>query len=192
MTDPKKKGNSNENALAKQLSLWITKGERKDVLMRSKTSGAIGTTQGAGFSNQAGDIVAADAQGFVFVRYFLIEAKHYKTINIELLTFSKDISKTKLYVWWTKLRDECKTHSKRPFLIAKQNRRNTLLFLTKEDVSIFQATNLVKSKFKMDNEWVSCILFDDFLENVPSEYLRKYETINLQSMSLFNLNIKGS
>ena len=59
----KPKGNGFENKIAKELSMWITKGERHDVFDRNPSSGAKATMHkktGNLYANQTGDIVSLD------------------------------------------------------------------------------------------------------------------------------------
>jgi len=74
----KRKGNSFENKVARELSLWLSSGEYKDCLERTIGSGSKSTVAGKkGFrlGNIAGDLMAIDELGFKMTQLFIIELK---------------------------------------------------------------------------------------------------------------------
>ena len=134
--NPKQKGNSFENRIAKQLSLWVTNDYREDVLIRTATSGARATQllkSGKIFETQAGDIIAVEEQGLQLTETFLLECKHYKDANIESIFFG---GKTGLNKWWERLVEDCKIYKRSPMLIVKQNFRPILLGISPDAPNI--------------------------------------------------------
>lgn len=72
------KGGNFENEIARQLSLWFTKGKRDDVFGRSDGSGARFTSRrkrGKDTANQHGDITFTDILGESLISIWSIEAK---------------------------------------------------------------------------------------------------------------------
>ena len=124
----KQKGNSFENERAKELSKWITGGERIDIFERSTSSGAKATIhkkQGRDcFVSQAGDIASSDPIGEILTKYVMIECKHYADMGYLNLFFG---GKGGVVQFWDKLLQECEEYNKQPMLICRQNNRPILL-----------------------------------------------------------------
>ena len=124
----KKKGNNFENSRAKELSLWITKGERIDIFERSSSSGAKATMHRKlgrdAFSSQAGDIASSDPLGENLTKPIMIECKHYGDMNYLNLFFG---GKGGVVQFWDKLLEECEYYKKYPMLVCRQNHRPILL-----------------------------------------------------------------
>lgn len=78
------KGAAYERTLAVLLSMWLTDGEREDVLWRTAMSGGRATVarrKGRSAESQAGDLQPTDSVGDWFCSTFLIEAKRYKAFD---------------------------------------------------------------------------------------------------------------
>jgi hypothetical protein len=123
----KEKGSSFERLICEKLSLWVSKGESKSLFWRSSMSGGRATIQLAkGIKNltQAGDISAIDLAGHLLLKHFVIECKHYKSLNIETSIIKRH---GVLYQFWRQLRRDCKALGKQPMLIARQNNFPILL-----------------------------------------------------------------
>jgi hypothetical protein len=117
----KSKGSSFERDCCVQLSLWISKGERQDLLWRSAMSGGRATVQhakGKDNTTQCGDISAVDPLGHHLTRTYVVECKHYRNLNITsgLLQGRGNLSK-----FWRETVGLSKRHKKHPMLVAKQN-----------------------------------------------------------------------
>lgn len=163
----KAKGNSFENKIAKDLSLWITKGARADVFDRSPASGAKATLHyykknSELFANQTGDIVALDDAGYVLTNEFIIECKHYR--DLQLLGCLFGTPKSGLLTFWEKVQKEAARVEKQPLLVARQNFRpiiccTTTLGLQKLNLSK-QQTSAFYPKLHM-----VVMLWSDFLEH---------------------------
>lgn len=163
----KAKGSSFENKISKQLSLWVTKGERQDVLMRSPGSGAKATVlsyAGLDFSAQAGDIIAVREEGMPLTAKFILELKHYKNLYVENLIFGTRNDGILLH--WDKLQKEAKKYNKIPMYIARQNGKQIILGLNSAGVTYLNC-HLSQSKiaffYKLD---LYLFAFDDFLNEI--------------------------
>lgn len=167
----KPKGNSFEGAVAKDLSLWFTDGERSDIFDRNSSSGAKATVyQKAGvlYKDQAGDIVSVSREGYPLTNLFIIECKHHRDLNLIGLLFG---TREGLPKFWKKLLQQCNDFSKLPMLVARQNNRKTLLCLDDEGVEILKCEELLVAEYVKLG--MSTMYFDDLLHNVPSAKLRE-------------------
>src|SRR3990167_7811225 len=126
------KGASFERQVCRQLSLWISSGERDDVFWRTAMSGGratIGLRSGKNRGAQAGDAQAIDALGDAFMKVFSVECKHVKTLQLGQM-LAKHTGKSHDY--WIKHRRESAAFKREPFMVARENRYPTLLFVTAE------------------------------------------------------------
>jgi hypothetical protein len=81
----KNKGNSFERQIAKQLSLFLSKGERDDLVWRNTSSGARFTNRfkkGMQTENQSGDISYTHELSIPFFTKFNVECKAYQDIKL--------------------------------------------------------------------------------------------------------------
>ena len=79
------KGAAWERDCGKQISLWLTHGERSDIMSRNVLSGGSFTNAekaGKISSRMPGDIMAANPHAFRFLSRFSIECKHLKDIGM--------------------------------------------------------------------------------------------------------------
>lgn len=122
----KQKGSSFERKVCVQLSLWVSKGKHKDLFWRSAMSGGRATVfhKSGTTIRQAGDICAVAPQGHRFTSIYFIECKHVKSLDIA--SFILD-GKGTLAKFWAKASKQARDHMRRPLLIAKENRRPTLV-----------------------------------------------------------------
>jgi len=132
------KGSAFERSVCKDLSLWITYGERDDIFWRTAMSGGratIGLRAGNVRGAQAGDIGAIDPIGLGLLRHFVVEAKFRKNIQLhKFITNNEGL----LAVWWKKHTDECMQHGRLPFMVVKQNRMRALLLLSWRGIFKFE------------------------------------------------------
>lgn len=101
------KGGQFERDISKQLSLWLTKGERDDIFWRSSQSGGRATERskkGKKTAGSYGDITALDPIGHRFLEIFCIELKRGYTKDTDAINFidSKKAKPTLLQFW-----DQC-------------------------------------------------------------------------------------
>lgn len=139
----KQKGAGFERLVCKQLSLWITNGEKPDVFWRSAMSGGRSTVfakKGREASTQAGDITATGAEGHLLADLFFMECKFYR--DLSLLSFIFGHQRGKLHEFWRVAREQAHKHKKQPMLIAKQNLEQTIVLLQYSVDQAFQVPKL--------------------------------------------------
>ncbi len=180
----KQKGNSFENKIARILSEWITGGSRSDVFDRTASSGAKATSRrrhrSGDFSNQEGDILSVTPEGLPITEKFIIECKHHASIGMDSVVYEKVTKDENVMTWWVKLMEQCRGAVRMPMLIARQNRRPTLLFLSTPGIRYLSVPNeLVTSTFRPRHNGIiydiNGINFDEFLEKVDPDLLPKYK-----------------
>lgn len=129
----KPKGNAYEREICKDLSKWISYGERDDIFWRSAMSGGrttVGLKKGIVRNTQGGDITAIDPIGNKLTNKYVIECKSYKNIHLQSMLFY--IPKNgSIYEFWIELYNKSKQLGKDMMLIIKQNNLPKLIGLTK-------------------------------------------------------------
>ena len=121
MKDSKGKGNSFEREIARELSLWWSKGKNKYVFSRSLSSGAWNTMHRTeGVTAHVGDMESVDHIGRHFTNKVMVETKWYKKEDSFLyeILLSKKIQ---ILAWWDKCEKEATDTLKIPMLIVKFN-----------------------------------------------------------------------
>lgn len=183
MPNSKSKGNTYERDVCRDVSRWISNGERDDLVWRSASSGAVTTVhKGAKFKSQAGDIAAIDELAIPLMMLVTFEIKHYADLNVGNLIWQKP---SKLVEFWKTHVELATKQSKIPLVVAKQDRRPPLLMVPKAFSEIFHqcAYTYVQS--------LDCVIyvFSDFLENVSyDEFIHSY----LQLIALSSKEIDAS
>ena len=161
----KSKGSSWERECAKKLSLWLTNGEKSDVLWRSAMSGGrhtVGLKTGIGYSSQAGDLSSIDERGHRFISKYTVECKFYKDLYINSLVYG--INKGISCFWEQAIRD-ARSVNKLPILIAKQNRYPALIGLTEPSAYLlFGGNPNNKILVYCPSKDLQLFYFDDFLK----------------------------
>jgi hypothetical protein len=123
----KSKGSAFERSICEALSLWITKGAKKDCFWRSAMSGGRSTrgmAKGQTLSRQAGDISAVSPEGHALTDRYYIELKFYADLALERF-FVRQAGL--LAGFWLKTCSEATKHGREPMLIVKQNRIPAML-----------------------------------------------------------------
>lgn len=168
----KPKGNAAELDRGKELSLWLSHGERSDLFVRNVTSGAAFTVAAkkGKFSGIPGDLMASDddVRSNRFLRNFSVEVKHWKNLYLELALWNP---KEELYKQLFKFIDQCKAFDRYYLFIAKQNYKKTLLFYPNE-----LNRKLVIPEMNRHMLWINIqptivCRFDDFVNAVQSELM---------------------
>lgn len=129
----KAKGSAFERAVCKQLSLYLSRGERDDLMWRSALSGGRATVRlrdDIVTGNQAGDISAIAPGAFEFCDRYFVECKHYRALQIDRGFLCGTGS---LIKFWRKAEFEASRYDKKPLLIARQNFLPTLLITGIQD-----------------------------------------------------------
>ena len=122
----KQKGSAFEREVCRRLSLWLSQGQRSDLLWRSAMSGGRATVQfKAGKVNlaQSGDVSAIGQEAYAFCEKVFVEVKHYSDLSIGrgFLCHTGNL----VAFWHVAVREAAK-YGKHPLLIARQNRYPTM------------------------------------------------------------------
>lgn len=173
-----RKGGSFEREISKQLSLWVTNGERDDVFWRTHDSGARHTVRfhkGKETAGQDGDIQSTHPLGEQFREIFSIECKCYKDLNIwSIITGAKDFS---IYQYWKDTIEVSERVNKEPLLIAKQNHKPVLFVVSRWiEVQIRMMGLMPKFKFCIGGECqreAAAFVFEDIKSQIKADELIK-------------------
>lgn len=131
----KDKGSSFERVTGTQLSLWVSEGHRADLFARNVLSGGQFTNsvkKGSLETGTPGDLMANHPRAFDFLSTFFIECKHYADLNFEQFLFDEAKS------FLGKVMAGCRKQADQadppvfPLIIAKQNRRATVMLMDGE------------------------------------------------------------
>jgi hypothetical protein len=164
MVNSKQKGGSFERQICKQLSRWISKGEREDLFSRSAMSGGRATValkQEETLVNQAGDISSIHPLGHAFIDIFIIECKHYQRLQISSFVLGTGGT---LQKFWRDTVKDAKKYKKDPILIAKQNHLPVMFLVP-------TATFFAPVQFAVVSENCEVFLLKDVLMADPSQLL---------------------
>jgi hypothetical protein len=159
----KSKGSAFERTMCKELSLWVSDGQHKDVFWRSAMSGGRSTVamaKGDKLSAQVGDISSVHRLGHVFIDKFMVECKAYKTLNYESLIKGKGT----LLGFWERAVKDAEEHDKLPMLIGKQNNYPIVVCLNRAGVKLLKTKKL---KLRVYGADLYLMLFDDYLKINP-------------------------
>ena len=160
----KNKGSAFERQVAKELSLWLTDGEREDTLWRSSQSGGRHTTltyKGRDASSQAGDLSSIDRESHDFIETFLVECKHYKNLELPSLFFG---GKRGIGQFYQKALKDAKEINKMPLLIAKQNFQPIIVATTAKGYKrLFKSNTHKIATFHKKNMVV--VFYEDLLKH---------------------------
>jgi len=179
----KRIGNNFEREIAKKLSLWITKGERDDVLWRNLDSGSRSTTrkkQGL-TSIQDGDFVATDLTYDWFTKALYIDSKCYKEFNPFIINES-NIKSNAIFQQWIKVCNDC-PDTKVPLMVCHIRDRRTPQFVVVSSNFNYNVQKSIMIYYFNDKSIgnnYGCMIFllDDFL---ATEDARDIVTLNLKS-----------
>ena len=160
----KQKGAQFERDICQALSLWVTRGERKDLFWRSAMSGGRATVMLKNDEKaltQAGDVSAIHPKGHKFIDMFYVECKFYKDLQFKnLLT----VNGGNLVRFWEETKLDASAYSKQPFLVAKENRCPTLLVLNQEKSRTIKNNDLILAKIPSHDMVIWP--FDEFISKV--------------------------
>jgi len=119
----KQKGAQFERDVCRILSLWVSKGKKKNLFWRSAMSGGRATLhlkRGETNKEQCGDIVAIHPDGVILTDTFYIECKFRADFNFRNIL--KIGEGHVLATYWKNVRAEAKKYRKMPMCIFKENR----------------------------------------------------------------------
>lgn len=126
----KNKGSQFERDIGAKLSLWLSGGQRKDLLRRTVGSGAQFTAcfKKGIMEGVPGDLTAAHPLAFEFCEKYVVECKFWR--DLDFLNFlQRKGGKQSLYYAMKKVRKEAEDSGKKWMLIVKQNHRPELLLM---------------------------------------------------------------
>lgn len=171
MKNPKAKGNSFERQVCVDLSLWLSNDTDKDWFNRGVTSGGRFThsERKGSVLGDPGDVIAAKPQAYAFTDVFLVECKHRASIGLEQLFYHARggfIGDTYAQAAAQALRSK-----RRPFVIAKQNNREPLLFVDELTAwSLSGASKRVQLTWhKMQGDLICCTMWMPIKSLVPAQ-----------------------
>jgi len=169
MVHSQRKGAIFERKIAKDISLWLTDGERGDLIRRSIMSGGrytVAYKKGDDiYRDQAGDLSIAgnDKNVESFLSWFVVELKHYKDLQWDSFIYGKSKTQSVLS-FWQKLVKESKKVDKLPFMVVKQNNRDALCILCTDGLYKLHCGDLVNF---VSVKYDCCIMkFDDLITTV--------------------------
>lgn len=125
----KSKGSRFERSVCRDLSLWVSGGQREDVFWRSAMSGGratVGLKTGTVLASQAGDVSLVAAAGEALLNHIVVECKFYQDLDV-LSGITNDTGK--LHRFWHELVRHSVSFGRRPMLIARQNGMPTVCLL---------------------------------------------------------------
>jgi hypothetical protein len=158
------KGASFERDVCKALSLWLSQGEKDDLLWRTAMSGGratINNRKKAGSNtNQLGDICAISTAGNWLTRNFFIECKHVKNLHTDRLMDFKSYGGVSQF--WDKAYCEAKANRRLPMMVCQDRHRPTYVLLNGAGVALLKLTLFERVYFRPKD----CYLFefDTFLD----------------------------
>lgn len=171
----KNKGNSFERQIAKQLSLFLSKGERDDLVWRNTSSGARFTNRfkkGMQTENQSGDISYTHELSIPFFTKFNVECKAYQ--DIKLWSIIEQTSKSDdLFNFLKQTIRDAEASNKSPILIAKQNNKKVLIFIEKKYADYLKINYLLL--VQIETYQFSVFQFEKFLELDPFHFETVYK-----------------
>lgn len=117
----KTKGAAFERQVCKDLSLWLSLGQREDLLWRSAMSGGRATlarSRGHKMKSSDGDLSPIDVKGQALTEEFFVELKHYNILRWDSLVLKRSGTVQNI---WNQCVKEADQSDKYPLLVAKQN-----------------------------------------------------------------------
>jgi hypothetical protein len=126
----KDKGNTYERTVGRQLSLWLTHGEKSSIFSRNVLSGGVytQTAKRGGETNLPGDLAAAHPLAFNFLMYFCVEVKHNNLLALDVyLLDQKKTSFINKVV--TKIAEQAYDSGLHWMFIGKQDRRPAFVLM---------------------------------------------------------------
>lgn len=167
----KQKGANFERTICKELSKWLSNGERTDLFWRSAMSGGRATITLA--KSQSGDISAITARGEKFTNIFNVECKYYRDLQIANFILNRHRSKNpKLVTFWNQCYEDAKKNGKLPLLIVKQN--HYPIFICSTD-DVIQSLLIWRKATLFFDLGFALLPFDEFLKIKSSFFMKRIE-----------------
>jgi hypothetical protein len=118
------KGSSFERLVGEKLSLWLSRGERKDYFARNVLSGGQFTSalkRSQLNHGQGGDLIAIHPDASWFTQTYHIECKHVKSLELHTVLFLSRFPGSFLKAVIAKAKQQAELEGKRWLVIARQN-----------------------------------------------------------------------
>jgi hypothetical protein len=138
------KGAGFERDMCRFLSRWVTNNERDDLFWRSSNSGGRATVamkKGEVLEYSQSDIAPTHKLAYDLLERFSIECKFYADLHLQDLPFDR---KSNIAEFWNQARRDASRVNKRAMLIARQNRKPTLIGLSQSAYNEIRDKNLRK------------------------------------------------
>ena len=162
------KGSSFERDMSKELSLWWTNGESKNVFWRTHGSGAMGTR--GGNVAECGDMMAITEVGMPFTKKYHIEIRFSKALDLGDILYNLPNSGIVSFINESLLKAK---HSNRiPILLFKEHKRPILLATFFEEWMEEEFKDKVMLDCKNYNMWLF-VTWDSWKSSKALEYIRK-------------------
>jgi len=168
----KGKGSAFEREIAKDISLWLTEGERNDCIWRTAGSGAKSTATGS--DTMIGDLMAIRKEARKFFDEINVELKHYADLNFLELN-NKGF---KIFDWWGQVTKDSKRSGTKPLLIFRINHRGTWVAYKEEILTLFKDkqyifnNNHILIYFEKTKESIYIEKYEDFFDKLDKEKLK--------------------
>lgn len=156
----RQKGNAFENLLAKQLSIWWTKGADEHVFVRRGASGGAQRDR-TGSSGASGDIHTDKADGQPFVERYTIEAKFHKELAGALWGFVSGEDDRELIEFWAQAERQARPYSRHILLVLRTNFRNPIVFTDHPQLWQFMSAS---TGWVSRTQYAGCFALSDFLD----------------------------
>lgn len=170
----KAKGAQFEREVCVKLSLWITRGRKRDVFWRSAMSGGratLGGRRGHDLARQAGDICAVAPEGHALTDKYYIECKHLRRsayrLDLLLLGFGP------LALIWKRTVSEARKYGRAPMLIAKQNGSPALALVFSASSMVPEVEADVQAWVRVGKYSIAVYLLDELLKPAPAPIVRR-------------------
>ena len=166
----KNKGGGYERAVGTKLSLWLSHGQRKDLLCRTVGSGAQFTTAAKKLisAGHAGDLMSQDPLSYEFFSKWIVEAKFWR--DLHLIQFLD--GKGELYKALQKVKKESISINKKWILICKQNHQKDLLIMEKQQITSVLSSSICPIYHELFSSTVTMFYLDEFLKTIdPDKFL---------------------
>jgi len=166
----KPKGNEFELLLGKQFSLWLSQGERTDLFVRNVLSGGAFSLAAAKGKQRGvpGDLFAADPIAFEFLRYFMVEGKHWKNLQFESALWNNTGELTKAIRY---AEAQAQASNRHLLFAARQNYRPILLLTSTKIGECFLRTRPGLLHHLLWNKRIFACLLRNAVEVNPTRFM---------------------
>lgn len=166
----KEKGSQFERDIGAALSLWLSHGEKKDLLCRTVGSGGqytFASVRGV-VAGIPGDLRSQSPLADEFCKHFVIECKHWKNLNL----FQFMEKQGELYKALIKVKKEAEKEGKFWWLITKQNHKRTLLFMPIDAMRLAYPAGPINANFHiLFNGTVYMYYFAEYIQALRPEQI---------------------